>query len=72
MGHRPRRLLVHAHRMATTLIWRFAIRFQFPGLADIHEVIPAFVLSFAAYLIISRLTQDHQPSPAHLQNLFRS
>ena len=56
--------------MATTLIWRFAIRFEVAGLADVHEVIPAFVLSFVAYLVISRLTPRHQPSSSRLQNLF--
>ena len=56
--------------MATTLVWRFGLRFHLPGLADVHEVIPAFVLSFVAYLVISRLTARHRPSEARLQRIF--
>lgn len=56
--------------MATALIWRFGIRFKVDGLADLHEVIPAFVLSFVVYVWASRMTQKDRPSEAHLAGLF--
>ena len=56
--------------MAATLAWRFGIRFQVPGLADVHEVIPAFAISFAAYAIVSRMTARHRPSGERLAKLF--
>ena len=56
--------------MAATLVWRFGIRFRVPGLADVHEVIPAFLVSFIAYVVISRMTGQHRPSEERLTQLF--
>lgn len=56
--------------MATTIIWRFGIRFNVPGLQDVHEIIPAFCLSLVAYLAISRMTSRYRPTDAHLDKLF--
>lgn len=56
--------------MAATLVWRFGVRFHVAGLADVHEVIPAFAISLIAYLAISRMTPRHQPSRARLAKLF--
>lgn len=58
--------------MVATLVWRFTIRFHVPGMRDVHEIIPAFVLSLAAYLAISRMTPRHQPPRAHVAKLFGS
>ena len=56
--------------MLVTLWWRFGMRFRVPGLRDIHEIFPAFCVSLAAYLLVSRLTSAHRPSDAHLAKLF--
>ncbi|MEZ5396610.1 MAG: hypothetical protein R2724_27995 [Bryobacterales bacterium] len=56
--------------MATTLVWRFGVRFRVEGLKDVHEVIPAFVLSFVAYLAISKMTARHRPSEKRLEKIF--
>jgi Na+/proline symporter len=52
------------------VIWRVAFRFEYEGLSDIHEVIPAFLLSLMVYLIVSRLTSERIPERAHLDRLF--
>ena len=52
------------------ILWRFAIRFRVPGMSDIHEIIPAFVVSLLAYLIISAATRHHMPDTQHLDRLF--
>ena len=51
------------------LFW--AIFFRIEGLRDIHEVIPAFVLSLIVYLVISWMTRNRRPEKAHLDKLFR-
>ncbi len=56
--------------MTATIVWRFAVRFQLPGLADVHEIIPAFCLSAVAYVIISLATARHRPPPDHLEQVF--
>ncbi len=56
--------------IAATLAWRFGARFTFPGLRDVHEVIPAFCLSLAAYFAVSWMTRRHLPPPSHLAKLF--
>ncbi|MBI1353012.1 MAG: hypothetical protein GC160_01615 [Acidobacteria bacterium] len=56
--------------MATTILWRFGVRYQFPSLRDVHEILPAFCLSFAAYLAISAATQRSRPDEAHLRAVF--
>lgn len=58
--------------MAAALAWRFGVRFNVTGLQDVHEIIPAFLLSFAVYLAVSRATRRHRPPDAHLAKLFGS
>jgi Na+/proline symporter len=52
------------------LVWRLGFRFNFPGLKDIHEIIPAFILSLLAYMIISKMTQKAVPDGEHLDTVF--
>jgi len=56
----------------SAVVWRFAFRFQFQHLKDIHEVIPAFILSMLVYLTVSKLTQDRRPEESHLRKLFNT
>lgn len=57
--------------MITTVCWRFGLRFRVEGLGDIHEIIPAFALSFVVYVVVSRATARHCPPDSHLATLFR-
>jgi Na+/proline symporter len=52
------------------IIWRVAFRFEYDGLSDIHEVIPAFLLSLTVYLVVSRMTSERIPTSTHLDRLF--
>lgn len=56
--------------IAGCLVWRIGLRFRFEGLSDIHEVIPAFILSMIVYLAVSRLTAQRVPDKEHLDRLF--
>lgn len=56
--------------MLSCIVWRFAFRFEYEGLSDIHEVMPAFLLSVIVYLVISKLTAQRIPESAHLDRLF--
>lgn len=56
--------------MAMTIAWRFGVRYQFPALVDVHEIIPAFCLSLVAYLGISAATARHRPPEEHLDEVF--
>ncbi len=56
--------------MAATLLWRFGIRFHVDGMTEIHEIIPAFLVSIVTYVIASRLTSTQRPDEAHLDALF--
>lgn len=56
--------------MAATLAWRFGVRFAVPGMRDVHEIIPAFCVSLAVYLVVSRMTRSQRPSDAHLERVF--
>ncbi len=56
--------------MATCIIYRFGFRFRVPGLRDIHEIIPAFIISLLLYLIISKMTQNKVPNKEHLDMVF--
>ena len=58
--------------MASTLAWRFGIRFNVEGMQDVHEIIPAFCLSFAVYVAVSRMTAKHTPPQEHLARVFGS
>ena len=52
------------------VIWRFAFCFQFPALQDIHEVIPAFIISVLVYLLVSQFTNRRCPERRHVDMLF--
>lgn len=52
------------------LIWRFEVRFQFEQMQDVHEVFPAFILSFFIYVIVSKLTAHRKPDEQHLNLVF--
>jgi len=52
------------------VIWRFGFRFRFEGLSDIHEIIPAFILSMVVYLVVSNMTSKRIPDSNHLDRLF--
>jgi len=54
----------------SSIVWRFGIRFRVEGLSEVHEIIPAFCISLAAYLVISKLTPGSRPARAHLDKLF--
>ena len=56
--------------MSLTLVWRFAVRFRVEGMEDVHEIIPAFCVSLAVYLAVSRMTSRHRPPSAHLEQVF--
>ncbi len=56
--------------MAATVVWRFGIRFNVESLRDVHEVLPAFAISLAAYLVVSRCSSRHKPSQSHLDAVF--
>ncbi len=54
--------------MLSCVIWRFG--FRFPELQDVHEVIPAFIISVVVYLLVSRLTGRRRPDQKHVNMLF--
>lgn len=56
--------------MAATIGWRFLVRFRVPGMEPVHEVIPAFCLSLAAYLVISLMSRRHRPPETHVAAIF--
>tara|TARA_R110002167_G_scaffold231328_7_gene436560 strand:+ start:1016 stop:2539 length:1524 start_codon:yes stop_codon:yes gene_type:complete len=56
--------------MLVNVVWRFGFRFEFEGLKDIHEVIPAFILSLLAYIIVSLLSKKRIPDSKHLALVF--
>ncbi|HYA12904.1 MAG TPA: hypothetical protein VEF33_01060 [Syntrophales bacterium] len=58
--------------IATTLIWRLGLRFVLPGMKDIHEIIPGFIVSLIAYFIISKLTSSDMPDKEHLDHVFHT
>jgi SSS family transporter len=52
------------------IVWRFAFRLEYESLADVHEVIPAFLLSGLVYIIVSRMTAERVPQQSHLDRIF--
>lgn len=52
------------------IIWRFAFRYTYEGLNDIHEIIPAFIASSLVYLLVSLLSSSRKPNKKHLNLLF--
>jgi Na+/pantothenate symporter len=58
--------------IATTLVWRFSLRFVLPGMKDIHEIIPGFIVSLIVYFIVSKLTASDMPDREHLDHVFHT
>ena len=58
--------------MVMAIVWRFLFRFNYPGLENIHEIIPAFLISCLVYVLVSRMTSLRAPSSEHLAQLFKS
>ncbi len=56
--------------MVVNVVWRAFFRFRFAGLQEVHEVIPAFLISLLVYLLVSRLTARRKPAEDHLQLVF--
>jgi len=56
--------------VVSCIVWRFAFRLRVEALKDIHEIIPAFVIAFIAYLAISALTRSSIPDSRHLSKVF--
>jgi Na+/proline symporter len=50
--------------------WRLFVKSWIPVLKDVHEIIPSFVVSLIAYLIISGLTRGKTPPEEHLDRVF--
>jgi len=56
--------------MLVNIIWRFAFRFEYEGLKDVHEIIPAFLVAMVTYLVVSWLTPQRRPDAEHLETVF--
>ena len=56
--------------MLVNIIWRFAFRFNYEGLKDVHEIFPAFIMAMITYLVVSKLTPQRKPDADHLQLVF--
>ncbi|MBT8185129.1 MAG: hypothetical protein KJN76_09820, partial [Eudoraea sp.] len=56
--------------MLTNILWRFVFRFNFKGLEDIHEIIPAFVVALFTYIAVSLMSQHRRPDKEHLARIF--
>jgi len=56
--------------MLVNIIWRFAFRFEYEGLKDIHEIIPAFLIAMVTYLVVSWFTPSRRPDDGHLEVVF--
>lgn len=58
--------------MLTCVAWRFLFRFEYASLRDVHEIIPSFLASLAAFLAISKMTASKAPDERHLKLVFGS
>ncbi|KAA2219297.1 sodium:solute symporter family protein [Maribacter flavus] len=56
--------------MLTNIVWRFVFRFNYESLKDVHEIIPAFLLSMLTYVVVSLMTKNRKPDKAHLDHVF--
>jgi Na+/proline symporter len=56
--------------MVANVGWRLFFRFEYAGLEDLHEVIPAFLLSLVTYIIVSLMTKSRVPDKGHLDLVF--
>ena len=48
------------------VLWRFLFRLRFESLKDIHEIIPAFIITMVVYLLVSKMSAKRQPTKEHL------
>lgn len=51
-------------------VYRELFRTKIAALKNIHEIFPAFILAFVAYMIISKMTQTKAPPKEHLDLVF--
>jgi solute:Na+ symporter, SSS family len=56
--------------MVTNVVWRFVFRFNYEGLQDIHEIIPAFIMAMLTYILVSILSKSRKPDEKHLRLVF--
>ncbi|WP_293689551.1 MULTISPECIES: hypothetical protein [unclassified Spirosoma] len=56
--------------IVVNIVWRFGVRTRYENLGDIHEVFPAFLASFVAYVLVSQLTAQRKPTQDHLATVF--
>jgi len=56
--------------MVVNVVWRVFFRFSIAGLQDVHEIIPAFIISLLTYLVVSKLTYRRMPEEKHLDLVF--
>ena len=52
--------------------WRFGVRFHFESMKEVHEVFPAFLISFLVYVIVSKMSSRRVPDDTHLALVFSS
>jgi SSS family transporter len=58
--------------MVVNVVWRFAFRFNIEGWEDIHEIIPAFLVSMFTYIVVSAFSKNRRPDGEHLRVVFGS
>lgn len=58
--------------MCVNILWRFAFRFEYEFLNDVHEIIPAFIVSMMTYVVVSLWSKNRAPGAAHLTLVFGS
>ena len=63
-------LAEHAVILGLMVLFLVFCLFRFPELQDVHEVIPAFLVSVVVYLIVSKITARRRPDRRHLDRLF--
>ena len=56
--------------MVINIVWRFGFRFRYDSLQDVHEVIPAFIISLLTYILVSKLSKNRAPDKEHLKLVF--
>jgi SSS family transporter len=56
--------------MVVNIVWRFGFRFRYEALTDIHEIIPAFLISLLVYLLVSKWSSKRMPDSNHLDKIF--
>ncbi|NHF59032.1 hypothetical protein FK220_006755 [Flavobacteriaceae bacterium TP-CH-4] len=56
--------------MIVNVVWRFGFRFEYEALKDVHEIIPAFLISLTTYVVVSLLSEKRKPDSKHLKLIF--